>query len=151
WFRANNAHDLKNKVPCFAFHLDDFYYGFPMLDGKTVKVAAHFAKTPINDPSEKDISAAPSELIEKMRGFVERCLPQVSLEIERFSPCIYTMTADENFVIDQHPSLENVYIAAGFSGHGYKFTTVVGEILADLATHGNIRQPIDFLRLRDCV
>jgi monomeric sarcosine oxidase len=151
WFRASSAHDLKNKIPCFAFHLDDFYYGFPMLDGKTVKIAAHFAKTPIQDPAEKEIKVAPQELVQKMCGFVERCLPSVSLEIERFSPCIYTMTADENFVIDKHPTLPNVYVAAGFSGHGYKFATVVGEILAELAVDGQTRQPIDFLRLRDCV
>ena len=52
----------------------------------------------------------------------------------RSSMCMYTVTPDEDFIIDHHPQHRNVTIAAGFSGHGFKFATVVGEHLADLAT-----------------
>ncbi len=49
---------------------------------------------------------------------------------------MYTLTPDRHFVIDGHPQYENVVYAGGFSGHGFKFASVVGEILADLAIDG---------------
>ena len=57
---------------------------------------------------------------------------------------MYTLTPDEHFVIASHPDHSAVTVAAGFSGHGFKFTTVVGEILADLAETGSTKHPIDF-------
>lgn len=56
---------------------------------------------------------------------------------------MYTNTPDEDFAIAAHPEEEDVTIAAGFSGHGFKFVPVVGEILADLATEGATSHPID--------
>jgi sarcosine oxidase len=56
---------------------------------------------------------------------------------------MYTNTPDEHFVISAHPEHPQVVIACGFSGHGYKFCSVVGEILADLAIEGSTRHPID--------
>ena len=60
---------------------------------------------------------------------------------------MYTMTPDEHFVVDIHPNYSSVVIAAGFSGHGFKFSSVIGEILSDLAIEGITSQPIDFLGL----
>ena len=54
--------------------------------------------------------------------------------------CLYTTTPDEHFVIGRHPAYENVVVACGFSGHGFKFVPVVGEILADLALDGAHRR-----------
>ena len=60
--------------------------------------------------------------------------------------CLYTLTPDEHFVIDLLPGSDGrVAVAAGFSGHGFKFTPVVGEILADLALTGRTTLPIGFL------
>jgi sarcosine oxidase len=56
--------------------------------------------------------------------------------------CMYTTTPDEHFVIAPHPTHDRVTVACGFSGHGFKFMPVVGEILADLATDGTTRHPI---------
>jgi len=61
--------------------------------------------------------------------------------------CMYTMTPDAHFVIDRHPRHPGVVLAGGFSGHGFKFATVVGEVAAELALDGATRQPIDFLGL----
>jgi sarcosine oxidase len=59
---------------------------------------------------------------------------------------LYANSPDENFIIDKLPGYEeNVTIACGFSGHGFKFISVVGEILADMATEGTTKQPISFL------
>ena len=60
--------------------------------------------------------------------------------------CLYANSPDENFIIDALPGYEeNVSIACGFSGHGFKFASVVGEILAELAIDGRTRFPIGFL------
>jgi sarcosine oxidase len=56
---------------------------------------------------------------------------------------MYTTTPDHHFVIARHPAHEQVSVACGFSGHGFKFVPVVGEILADLATRGTTDHPID--------
>ena len=61
--------------------------------------------------------------------------------------CLYTMTPDGHFIVDQHPQYEQVLFAAGFSGHGFKFAPVMGEVLADLALEGRTERPVDFLRL----
>ena len=69
-------------------------------------------------------------------------VPDAAGEFLRGVACMYTTTPDEDFVITVHPEHENVVVAAGFSGHGFKFTPVVGEILADLATTGSTSHPI---------
>ena len=56
---------------------------------------------------------------------------------------MYSTTPDHNFVIAEHPTQSNVVVACGFSGHGFKFVPVVGEILADLVIDGSTRHPID--------
>jgi sarcosine oxidase len=60
----------------------------------------------------------------------------------RAAACMYTTTPDEHFVIAPHPASDRVAVACGFSGHGFKFVPVVGEILADLVTDGSTRHPI---------
>ena len=63
-------------------------------------------------------------------------------DIRRRLTCMYTNTPDEHFVIARHPAHEQVIVACGFSGHGFKFAPVVGEILADLAADGGTSHPI---------
>ena len=58
---------------------------------------------------------------------------------------MYTVSPDSHFIIDRLPRHDRVTIACGFSGHGFKFATVVGEVLADLAMHGKSELPIGFL------
>ena len=62
--------------------------------------------------------------------------------------CLYTMSPDEHFIVDRHPAHANVVFAAGLSGHGFKFTPVLGRALADLALDGSTPLPIDFLSLK---
>jgi sarcosine oxidase len=62
--------------------------------------------------------------------------------------CLFTNTPDHHFILDRHPEYPEVAIAAGFSGHGYKFCSVIGEIMADLAQNGHTRHDIEFFRLQ---
>ena len=61
--------------------------------------------------------------------------------------CLYTMTPDEDFIVDHHPEFKNVVFAAGFSGHGFKFAPVIALALADLVLQGKTALPIGFLSL----
>jgi glycine/D-amino acid oxidase-like deaminating enzyme len=60
---------------------------------------------------------------------------------------MYALTPDQHFIIDRHPHDPRIIIAGGFSGHGFKFAPVIGEIVADLALDGRTPHPIEFLRL----
>jgi len=149
WFEAEKDYSLESGVPCFAFHMNqNFFYGFPMLDGKTIKMGAHFTHRDITEPEQKNMTAVPVDQLVEIQNFVREALPKASLRLSKFASCLYTMTPDENFILDLHPKHPPISIAAGFSGHGFKFSSVVGEIMADLAIDGITQQPIKFLRIR---
>ena len=61
--------------------------------------------------------------------------------------CMYTVTPDWNFVLDRYPGTERVVFGCGFSGHGFKFASAIGEALAELVVDGKASQPIDFLQM----
>ena len=83
-----------------------------------------------------------------MRQFGERYFPEGSGPTMALRACMFTNTPDEHFVLDHHPAYKQVVLASPCSGHGYKFCSVIGEILADLATAGGAtRHDIGFLRL----
>ena len=68
--------------------------------------------------------------------------------MQRRSVCFYTMTPDEHFLIDRHPRHDKVFFTAGLSGHGFKFTSVLGEVMADLSLTGQTQLPVRFLGLK---
>jgi glycine/D-amino acid oxidase-like deaminating enzyme len=143
WFEASPAHE----APCFGFDLPDgFFYGFPRVGGR-VKVADHMARQPVARPEDvrREIDAEDTRPVE---AFVRDRLPELRTPPVLAKTCLYTMTPDEHFLIDVHPRHPQVAFAAGFSGHGFKFSPVVGEILADLALEGRTRADAAFLRLR---
>src|SRR5205085_8216467 len=84
---------------------------------------------------------------EAVPGFLRLYLPAAGACTDG-SVCLYTLTPDRHFLIDLYPGLEGVAVAAGFSGHGFKFAPVVGEVLADLAAAGKTPWPIELFRLR---
>jgi sarcosine oxidase len=116
-------------------------YGFPLLDRSTgVKVAFHHGGVPCTaDTLERAIR--PAE-IERLRAVLRTRIPALDGELRRAIPCMYSNTPDEDFIIARHPRRPHVAVAAGFSGHGFKFAPVVGEILADLVTLGQSRHEI---------
>ncbi|WP_185731412.1 N-methyl-L-tryptophan oxidase [Larkinella rosea] len=147
-----------------AFALGDFpcwlvedpelgtFYGFPVLPsseypGPTgLKLAHHFPGEKTNpDFADRSIQEKDAEAL---RHFVKNYIPAAGHTFRAFKSCLYTNSVDRNFIIDQLPGYDNrVTVACGFSGHGFKFVPVVGEILADLAMKGRTDLPIHFLRL----
>jgi sarcosine oxidase len=83
--------------------------------------------------------------VASLRMVLDRYMPGASGPVARAFTCMYTLTPDEHFVLDKHPLHDQVVFACGFSGHGFKFAAVVGEILADLAVDGSTRHDIRFL------
>jgi sarcosine oxidase len=117
-------------------------YGFPAIDGRHggVKVA-FFRKGIVCTPETIDRTVHEQEIAE-MRGRVAELLPALDGPCVHSATCMYSNTPDEHFVIARHPDSANVTVACGFSGHGFKFVPVVGEILADLAIDGETDHPI---------
>lgn len=118
-------------------------YGFPAIDGPRggMKVAIH-GSAHVCTPESVDREIHEHDLrriIEQLRVRI----PALDGEVLRAQTCMYTMSPDEHFVIGPHPQFASCSIACGFSGHGFKFANVVGEILADLAMHGSTTHPID--------
>ncbi|WP_109488254.1 N-methyl-L-tryptophan oxidase [Occallatibacter savannae] len=117
-------------------------YGFPAIDGPNggIKVAIHgsdLSCTP--DTVDRQIHDADvQQIIVSLQGRI----PAIAGDLLRAKTCLYTMTPDEHFIIGPHPRLPSCTIACGFSGHGFKFAPVIGEILAGLATRSSSTHPI---------
>ncbi|MFG3419693.1 N-methyl-L-tryptophan oxidase [Micromonospora sp. NPDC048063] len=117
-------------------------YGFPAIDGPDggAKVA-FFRGGAVCTPDTIDRQVHPEE-VQDMRQHLAGVLPTLPGRFLRAATCMYTNTPDQHFVIATHPRHPQVTVACGFSGHGFKFVPVVGEILADLATSGATAHPI---------
>jgi sarcosine oxidase len=148
WFATTNDSLLRRDVfPIYMCETPEgFYYGFPVIDGNGHKLARHDVGTPVNDPAVVERSLTPADEAD-CRGFLQRHLPDAGGQLRHGRVCLYTMTPDCHFVIDLHPQHRNIAVAAGFSGHGFKFSSVVGEVLADLVEEGRTKWPIDMFRI----
>jgi glycine/D-amino acid oxidase-like deaminating enzyme len=83
--------------------------------------------------------------INELENFADTYMPNANGGVSKSLVCLYTMTPDNHFVIDRHPKFKNLIYATGFSGHGFKFAPVVGEILADLTLTKKTQHRIGFL------
>lgn len=109
-----------------------FFYGFPQLDSRGVKVAEHSGCSHVADPL-LDERLPESEDTRRVSDFVRRRLVNVEPHGGEHACCFYTMTPDGHFIVDQVPQSPHIAFAAGLSGHGFKFASVLGETLAALA------------------
>jgi sarcosine oxidase len=149
WFAT--ADDALFRRECFPIYLsqlpEGIYYGFPVIDADGHKLARHDGGDVVADPTNVVRTVAPGEEADCL-AFAKAHLPQVTGPVTRSKVCMYTVTPDHHFILDVHPHCQNVVIAAGFSGHGFKFSSVVGEIMADLAEKGTTELPIERFRLK---
>lgn len=111
------------------------FYGFPS-DGQIpgAKLAAHDLG-PRQDPDAERPPVSP-QYIEQVLAFSHRRLPDLAGPPTYAHTCLYTNTPDEHFIIDRVPGMPGVWLVSGCSGHGFKFTALLGKIAADLATDG---------------
>jgi glycine/D-amino acid oxidase-like deaminating enzyme len=130
------------RFPLFLMELGGHnFYGFPMFGVDAMKVADH-SRGSITTPETVD-RAFRMDDEQTLRAFLAAHIPGAAGRLNFGKICLYTNTPDADFILDQHPRHANVVIAAGFSGHGFKFATAVGEVLAELALDGRTRHRID--------
>jgi sarcosine oxidase len=149
WFEpVVPEHFADGKFPVFNLSVDEGrYYGLPIFGIPGFKVGRyHHLGEQVETPDEWD--REPNKDDEAvLRAFVERYLPEAAGPLLTAKTCMFTNTPDEHFIIDALPGEQRVIVASPCSGHGFKFASVVGEILADLAIDGATHHDIGLFRL----
>ena len=149
WFEAKRAPEQfqPDRCPIYLWEHEPqrFFYGFPDL-GEGVKVAGHHeGESTSPDAIDREVHANETE---GMRRIVRKFLPDADGPLRSAVVCMYTNTPDHHFLIDTHPSCPQVVIASACSGHGFKFSSAIGEVLADLATEGHSSFDLSLFRYR---
>lgn len=134
WFAIDEKADwlTPRRFPVFIRRADEIgdIYGFPSLDGVSVKIALHH-EGEVTDPQHVRREVSEGEL-DPLRRFVRTRLRGVSQKVVRTVTCMYTNTPDGHFAIGLHPQDPRVTVLSACSGHGFKFSPVIGDIAADL-------------------
>ncbi|MEP6644887.1 MAG: N-methyl-L-tryptophan oxidase [Acidobacteriaceae bacterium] len=153
WFSPSESIDpfREDRLPVYLFEAEGndelTLYGFPLTgpDEEGIKVALHGSKefcTP--DTICRDIRPADEQSIRKR---LAKTIPALAGRMLRAETCLYTMTPDEHFLLGTLPETPRVSIATGFSGHGFKFAPVIGEIMADLVLKGSTTWDLNLFSL----
>ncbi|PKB72129.1 MAG: N-methyltryptophan oxidase [SAR202 cluster bacterium Io17-Chloro-G6] len=148
WFQPERPEWFHpESFPVFGIWTEEGrYYGFPNYSVPGFKVGrSHHLRQQV-DPDQMDRDVHPEDE-DILRQFISRYFPQGAGEALTLTTCMYTNTPDEHFIIDVLPPHPQVSLAAGFSGHGFKFASVIGEIMADLAQRGETSHDISLFRL----
>jgi sarcosine oxidase len=148
WFEPKNPSTfLPDRCPIHIWEFEPgrHFYGFPDL-GDGVKVAGHH-EGEIVHPDSINRDVAPEE-VEAMRRIVRRFLPGADGPLRSAVVCMYTNTPDHHFLIDRHPLYSQVLIASPCSGHGFKFSSAIGELLADLVCNNACSFDLSLFRNR---
>ena len=148
WFAAPDSYDESQGTPGFIFETPaGNFYGFPRRGASGLKTAEHSGGDSVGDPLLVDRNEHPADT-QLIKEFLRDYLPGVTDQQIGFSVCLYTLSPDRQFILDQHPQHPQVSFAAGLSGHGFKFVNVLGEALADLAEKRSTTLPVGFLNCR---
>jgi sarcosine oxidase len=145
WFEpAQPAPFAPERFPVYLIDTGEAgqFYGFPYLPSQGLKVARHHSGERV-DPNGVDRSIRPADE-ERVRRFVRAYLPSGEGPRRHAMVCMYTNAPDGHFLIDRSPEHDGVVYASACSGHGFKFASVVGEVLAELCVAGRTRHPIEF-------
>jgi sarcosine oxidase len=147
WFQPDHPERFRpDSFPVFIVECEEgYFYGFPEYGVPGYKVGKynHF-----HEQVDPDDVAAPTPGDERvLRDFTERYFPDAAGPTMRLETCLFTNSPDEHFIIDTLPDHPQIVVGAGFSGHGFKLSSVIGEILADLSIDGESRHDIDLFSL----
>ncbi len=145
WYQPRDGFVAEpQRMPCFLRDegANGSFFGFPAIgiDGVKVGRHAHFREPIDPEAPNPAVNATDTALLD---GFVAKRLPDAASFRVRATTCRYTMLPSEDFLIDTLPGQPNVVVSSACSGHGFKFASVVGEILADLALQGASALPTD--------
>jgi sarcosine oxidase len=152
WPKTPAAFSVGN-FPCWCASSENYpglLYGPPMLPDDPAPLGlkiSHHTPGAVSNPDTVNRSLLPTD-VPLVRDVIAQLLPDANGPLLTHKICLYSNSPDQHFLIDHHPQHKNVTFAAGFSGHGFKFSAVIGELLADLALTGATRHPISFLRMQ---
>ncbi|WP_240689355.1 N-methyl-L-tryptophan oxidase [Ammoniphilus sp. YIM 78166] len=137
WFETRGDQFRSPAFPGFVITKGSIdYYGFPDFEGGGLKIGRHDGGQEVKWGEEIAPFGSYAQDEHELRDALDCYMPQASGQLLRGSTCLYTVTPDEDFIIDHHPSFPHVLIAAGFSGHGFKFVSSLGEVLGQLLING---------------
>ncbi len=149
WFpTSSGVYRREAGCPAFLFETPaGVFYGFPQIDDIGLKVARHSGGETVEDPLRVNRGDDPHDrrLVETFLG---AHFPQVALPPAQQCVCMYTVSADDHFIVDRHPQAPQVAFAVGLSGHGFKFAPTLGQALVELVLDGRTDLPIEFLNSR---
>jgi sarcosine oxidase len=135
------------RFPVFNLAVEEGHvYGFPVFGVPGFKLGFYDPDGKRGDPDALPRQRSPADE-PPIRRFAERYFPAGAGRTLDLKACLFELSPDEHFIIDRHPESELAIVAAGFSGHGFKFCSVVGEILADLVLEGSTLHDIGLFRL----
>jgi sarcosine oxidase len=123
------------------------FYGFPTLDGQTIKIATE-QFTALTDPDHVPRAVSLEEEQSMYKGYVQSRLPGISDRCRTATSCLYTVISDSNFVVDVHPDSDRIIIASPCSGHGFKHAAAIGEALAEQVIDGESKIDISSFSMR---
>jgi sarcosine oxidase len=133
--------------PVFNLEVEEGrFYGFPSFLIPGFKLGKYHHRGENVDPDTVNREPEPADE-ELLRAFARRYFPEGEGPTLMLKACMFTNTPDRHFILDRHPAHPEISIAAGFSGHGYKFCSVIGEVMADLVQDERGRHDIGFFRL----
>jgi sarcosine oxidase len=147
WFNPIDAASVRpDRMPVFFLQSrDGLTYGLPDMLGTGVKAASHLSGGELQsaDDPRADVSDAEKA---SLRAILQRYVPAAAGEIRRTSLCVYTRSPDDHFIVGPHPQAPQIILASPCSGHGFKFASIIGEILADLAADRHTEWPIGLFK-----
>jgi sarcosine oxidase len=149
WFDVGNraAEFRRDSFPIFIADVPGGpFYGLPAIDRSGLKVARHYGARELPNPDGVNWDVVDAD-VAAMRPLIDAYIPGLGA-FTKGQVCMYTVTPDKHFVIDVHPRHPQVSVACGFSGHGFKFASAVGEVLADMAETGKTRHEIEMFSAR---
>lgn len=149
WFDTpTDLFDAANFPSFYIEDKDNMCYGFPNVNGTGLKIGRSDGGQGI-DPNKHTQNFGQYESDEEdLRFFLKTYMPEANGPLKQGKTCLYTISSDNDFIIDHHPENENIIFACGFSGHGFKFSSVMGEVLSEMAVNGQSKFDLSMFSLK---
>jgi sarcosine oxidase len=148
WFQPKNPSLFQPETfPVWNLSVPEGrFYGLPVYDVPGIKLGKYHHRDEQINPDDWHRDPEPEDE-RLLRQFTENYFPEGAGPTMRLATCLFTNSPDEHFILDTLPDYPQVAVGAGFSGHGFKFASVIGEVLADLAADGDTDHPIGMFQL----
>lgn len=148
WFKPQSHGFQSPDLPSFYFDMGDrMFYGIPSLGESGLKLGRTDGGQPIDPDRHTQNFGAFEEDESDLRQFLKTYMPKANGQLLKSFTCLYTKSQDGHFIIDHHPLNDRIILACGFSGHGFKFASVMGEILGEMALWGQSNHDVSLFSL----